>query len=50
MDILKIMNGLGLVASMKQKLLNMGISAKDLEDVDFNNMESLNKLGAKIMP
>ena len=50
MDILKIMNGLWLTASMKQKLLNMGIPAKDLEWVDFNNMNSINQLGAKIMP
>lgn len=50
MDILKIMNGMGLIASMKQKLINMGVSEKDLEWVDFNNMDSINKLWAKIMP
>lgn len=50
MDILKIMNGLWLTASMKQKLINMGVPAKELEWVDFNNMASINQLAAKIMP
>lgn len=50
MDILKVMNGLWLMASMKQKLMNMWIPAKDLEWVDFNNMNSINQLAQKIMP
>lgn len=50
MDILKVMNGLWLTASMKQKLINIGVPAKDLEGIDFNNMNSLNQLWAKIMP
>lgn len=50
MDILKVMNGLWLTASIKQKLLNMWIPAKDLEWVDFNNMNSINQLAQKIMP
>ena len=50
MDILKVMNGMWLTASMKQKLINMGVPAKDLEGVDFNDMGSLNQLAAKIMP
>lgn len=50
MDILKVMNGLWLTASIKQKLMNMWIPAKDLEWVDFNNMNSINQLAQKIMP
>lgn len=50
MDILKVMNGLWLTASIKQKLMNMWIHAKDLEWVDFNNMNSINQLAQKIMP
>jgi len=50
MDILKVMQWLWLTSSMKQKLINMGIPAKDLEGIDFNNMNSLNQLWAKIMP
>lgn len=44
------MNGLWLTASIKQKLMNMWIPAKDLEWVDFNNMNSINQLAQKIMP
>jgi hypothetical protein len=50
MDILKVMQWLWLTSSMKQKLINMGIPAKELEGIDFNNMNSLNQLWAKIMP
>lgn len=50
MDILKVMNGLWLTASIKQKLINIWIPAKDLEWVDFNNMNSINQLAQKIMP
>lgn len=50
MDILKVMNGLWLTASIKQKLMSMWIPAKDLEWVDFNNMNSINQLAQKIMP
>lgn len=50
MDILKVMNGLWLTASIKQKLMNMWVPVKDLEWVDFNNMNSINQLAQKIMP
>lgn len=36
--------------SIKQKLLQMGVSENDLQGVNFYDMNSLNQLAEKIMP
>ena len=35
---------------LRQRLLSMGISPNDMQGVDFNNMNDLNKLAEKIVP
>lgn len=35
---------------LKQKLLQAGISPNDLQWVDFNNIDDLNRLAEKIVP
>jgi hypothetical protein len=35
---------------LREKLLKAGVSAKDLQGVDFSNKDSLNKLAQKIVP
>jgi len=35
---------------LRQKLLQAGISPNDLQGVDFNNINDLNKLAEKIVP
>lgn len=37
-------------ASMKQKLLQMGVPESDLQGVNFSDMNSLNQLAEKIVP
>ena len=44
------MSGLGLTGSIKAKLLKMGISEKDMEGVDFGNMQSLNQFAERVVP
>lgn len=50
MNILGIMSGLGLTGSLKAKLLKMWVTEKDMEGVDFNSMDSLNKFAERIVP
>lgn len=35
---------------LRQKLLSMWISPNDMQGIDFNNMNDLNKLAEKIVP
>lgn len=49
MNFLQMMLGLN-AWSMKQKLLQMGVSENDLQGVNFNDMNSLNQLAEKIVP
>ncbi len=49
MDFMNFMNGLK-GDFLRQKLLQVGISPNDLQWVDFNNMNDLNKLAEKIVP
>ena len=35
---------------LKQRLLAVGISPNDIQWVDFNNLDDLNRLAEKIMP
>ena len=49
MDFMNYMNGLK-GDFLRQKLLQVGISPNDLQWVDFNNMNDLNKLAEKIVP
>ena len=37
-------------ASMKQKLLQMGVPESDLQGVNFSDINSLNQLAEKIVP
>ena len=49
MDFMSFMNWLkGDI--LRQRLLSMGISPNDMQWVDFNNMNDLNKLAEKIVP
>ena len=49
MDFMSFMNWLkGDI--LRQKLLSMWISPNDMQWVDFNNMNDLNKLAEKIVP
>ena len=49
MDFMSFMNWLkGDI--LRQRLLSMGISPNDMQGVDFNNMNDLNKLAEKIVP
>ena len=44
------MKSMGMLSSIREKLIKNGISAKDLEWVRFDDPESLNNLAQKIMP
>ena len=35
---------------LRQRLLSMGISPNDMQGIDFNNINDLNKLAEKIVP
>ncbi len=50
MNILEVMRGLWLTWWMKAKLLKMWVSEKDMEWVDFTNLESLNKFAERVVP
>lgn len=50
MNILQVMQWLGLTWSMKQLLLKHWVAPSDLEGVDFNSMSSLNQMAQKVMP
>lgn len=49
MDFMSFMNGLK-GDFLRQKLLQVGISPNDMQWIDFNNMNDLNKLAEKIVP
>ena len=44
------MKSMGMLSSIREKLIKNGVSAKDLEWVRFDDPESLNNLAQKIMP
>ena len=49
MDFMSFMNWLkGDI--LRQRLLSMGISPNDMQGIDFNNMNDLNRLAEKIVP
>jgi len=50
MNIRWVMSGMWMLAWLREKLLKAGVSAKDLQGVDFSNKDSLNKLAQKIVP
>ena len=50
MDMRGFMKSMGMLSSIREKLIKNGISAKDLEWVRFDDPESLNNLAQKIMP
>lgn len=50
MNIRGVMNWMWMLAGLREKLLKVGISPKDLQWVDFSSKESLNQLAQKIVP
>jgi hypothetical protein len=44
------MRGMGLLSSIREKLIKAGVNANELQWVDFTDPDSLNKLAQKIMP
>lgn len=50
MNIWSVMNGMWMLAGLREKLIRAGVSAKDLQWVDFSSKESLNQLAQKIVP
>lgn len=50
MNVWNIMRGMGLLSSIREKLIKAGVNANELQWVDFTDPESLNKLAQKIMP
>jgi len=50
MNIWWVMSWMWMLAWLREKLLKAGVSAKDLQGVDFSNKDSLNKLAQKIVP
>ena len=50
MNIRWVMSWMWMLAWLREKLLKAGVSAKDLQGVDFSNKDSLNKLAQKIVP
>lgn len=50
MDMRGFMKSMGMLSSIREKLIKAWVSAKDLEWVRFDDPESLNNLAQKIMP
>ena len=50
MNVWNVMRGMGLLSSIREKLIKAGVNANELQWVDFTDPESLNKLAQKIMP
>ncbi len=50
MDLRKVAKWMGLLSNARETLLKAGVSAKDLEWVDFTDMESVSKIAGKIWP
>ena len=50
MNVWEIMRGMGMVSSIREKLIKAGVNAQELQWVNFTDPESLNKLAQKIMP
>jgi len=50
MNVWNIMRGMGLLSSIREKLIKAGVNANELQWVDFTDPDSLNKLAQKIMP
>ena len=49
MDFMNFMNWLK-GDFLRQKLIQVGISPNDMQGIDFNNMNDLNRLAEKIVP
>lgn len=49
MDFMSFMNGMK-GDFLRQKLIQAGISPNDMQGIDFNNINDLNKLAEKVMP
>ena len=49
MDFMSFMNGMK-GDFLRQKLIQAGISPNDMQWIDFNNINDLNKLAEKVMP
>lgn len=49
MDFMSFMNGMR-GDFLRQKLIQAGISPNDMQGIDFNNINDLNKLAEKVMP
>ena len=49
MDFMSFMNGMK-GDFLRQKLIQAGISPNDMQGIDFNNINDLNKLAEKIVP
>ena len=49
MDFMSFMNGMKW-DFLRQKLIQAGISPNDMQGIDFNNINDLNKLAEKVMP
>lgn len=50
MNVWWFMKSMGMLSSIREKLIKAWVSAKDLEGVRFDDPESLNALAQKIMP
>lgn len=50
MNVWWFMKSMGMLSSIREKLIKAWVSAKDLEWVKFDDPESLNNLAQKIMP
>ena len=49
MDFMSFMNGMK-GDFLRQKLIQAGISPNDMQGIDFNNINDLNRLAEKVMP
>lgn len=50
MNIWNVMRGMGMLSSIREKLIKAWVNANELQWVDFTDPDSLNKLAQKIMP
>ena len=50
MNIWEVMRWMGLISGIREKLIKAGVSAKDLQGVNFTDPKSLNELAKKVMP
>lgn len=50
MNVWWFMKSMGMLSSIREKLIKAWVNANELQWVDFTDPESLNKLAQKIMP